>query len=369
MDVNTILPGVAAAKPVAVPRDAATVVVVRDSGAGLEVLLLQRAERGDHNSGAWVFPGGLLDPADREAAPWAEGLTDERASAVLGLESGGLAFYVAAIRECFEECGMLFAQDAQGELASLEGDEGTRLAALRHELKDGACDMADICRRFSLRLVPELLHYIGHWLTPVGRAKRFDTRFFLAIAPTRQTAMHDASETLDHVWIAPGEALSPSNARRLMTPTRAMLELLLPFASTQALADWVAAPRQVERVLPRLATGPNGLDPVRPDHPAYDEVGKLDPQGRGDVWNTLRPGIAVRIGEHVERVTDAHGRNAYRVGDDREGWHAVDAATVRLVESDRIVIAPDRESVPAAMLAHADWIALPEGFLRRLQPD
>jgi 8-oxo-dGTP pyrophosphatase MutT (NUDIX family) len=350
----------------AIPRDAATVVVVRDAVAGLEVLLLQRAERGDHNSGAWVFPGGLLDPADRAAEPSVANFTDGQASALLGLESGGLAFFVAAIRECFEESGILFAQDAQGAFASLDDEAGAQLAALRHELKDGACDLADICRRFSLRLAPGQLHYIAHWLTPAGRAKRFDTRFFLAIAPTRQTAMHDASETLDHVWIAPRDALSPSNARRIMTPTRAMLDLLLPFPSTEALAAWASAPRQVERVLPRLATGPTGVEPVRAEHPAYDEIGKLDPDGRGDVWSHLRPGVPVRIGEHAQRITGADGRNSYCVGSDSEGWQLVDPASVRLVEADRIVIAPDRVSVPATMHNSADWIALPEGFLRRL---
>jgi 8-oxo-dGTP pyrophosphatase MutT (NUDIX family) len=313
-----------------------------------------------------VFPGGLLDPADRAAGASTVGLTDGQASALLGLERGGLAFFHAAIRECFEESGILFAQDAQGDFASLEGEAGAQLAALRHELKDGACDLADVCLRFSLRLVPERLYYIGHWLTPMGRAKRFDTRFFLAIAPARQTAMHDASETLDHVWIAPREALSPGNARRLMTPTRAMLELLLPFASADALSAWASAPRQVERVLPRLAMGPAGVQPVLPDHPAYDEVGKLDPEGRGDAWSEARPGVAVRIGEHVERITGADGRNTYRVGGDAGGWQAVGPASVRLVEADRIVIAPDRASVPTGMHASADWIALPEGFLRRL---
>jgi 8-oxo-dGTP pyrophosphatase MutT (NUDIX family) len=330
----------------AVPRDAATVVVVREGVAGLEVLLLQRAERGDHNSGAWVFPGGLLDPADREA--------------------GEQAFRVAAIRECFEESGILFAAGAQGEFASLQGEAGAQLAALRSELKGGSCNMAEICRRFSLRLVPERLHYIGHWLTPAGRAKRFDTRFFLAIAPAQQTAMHDANETLDHVWMAPAEALSPGNARRLMTPTRAMLELLLPFTSTPALAAWAASPRKVERVLPRLSMTSAGVQPVLPGHPAYEEIGKLDPDGRGDAWSELRPGVAVRIGEHVVRETAPDGRHTYRVGSDESGWQSIAPASVRLVEEDRIVIAPDLLSVTADMRERADWLALPEGFLQSL---
>ncbi|HUR90651.1 MAG TPA: NUDIX domain-containing protein [Ramlibacter sp.] len=328
----------------AVPRDAATVVVVRAAPAGgsLEVLLLQRAERGDHNSGAWVFPGGLIDPGDREY--------------------GDDAFRVAAIREAFEESGILFATDAKGDFVSLEGEPGAQLAALRHELKDGKCTLADICQRFNLRLVPERLHFIGHWLTPAGRAKRFDTRFYLAIAPQQQTAMHDAGETLDHVWIAPAEALAPTNARRLMTPTRAMLEAVRPFGDVKALGEWAASPRTVEKVLPRLSMSASGMQPVLPGHPAYHEVGKLDPDGRSDVWSELRTGVPVAIGEHVQRITGADGRNRYTVGSEE-----IDpAVTTRLVAEDRIVIARDAASVPAQLRAGADWLAPLEGFLQPL---
>jgi 8-oxo-dGTP pyrophosphatase MutT (NUDIX family) len=354
----------------AVPRDAATVVVVRETSAaaGLEVLLLQRAERGDHNSGAWVFPGGLLDPGDRAGGTMPLGMDDAQASARLGVAQGGLAFYLAAIRECFEESGILFAVDGRGEFVSLAGEAGAQLAALRHEVKEGRCTLAELCSRFSLRLVPERLHYIGHWLTPAGRAKRFDTRFFLAIAPQQQTAMHDASETLDHVWIAAAEALSPSNARRLMTPTRAMLESVAPFADAAALAAWAASPRQVERVLPRLGMTAAGVQPVLPDHPAYEELGKLDPDGRCDAWSELRPGVPVRIGAHVERTTDASGRNAYRVGDDAQGWEELAPGSVRLVESDGILVAPDRAAAPQQLLAAADWLAPERGFLQPLVP-
>ncbi len=328
----------------AIPRDAATVVVVRaaPSAQGLEVLLLQRAERGDHNSGAWVFPGGLVDPGDREA--------------------GDDPFRLAAIREAFEESGILFAVDAKGDFVSLQGEEGAQLAALRHELKDGKCTLADICQRFALRLVPERLHFIGHWLTPAGRAKRFDTRFFLAIAPGQQTAMHDAGETLDHVWFSPAEALAPTNARRLMTPTRAMLEAVLPFVEVRALGEWAASPRTVEKVLPRLSMSANGVQPVMPGHPAYHEIGKLDPEGRSDVWSEMRTDVPVAVGEHVQRITGVDGRNRYQVGDEE-----VDpAVTTRLVEEDRIVIARDAASVPQDLCARADWLAPLEGFLQLL---
>jgi 8-oxo-dGTP pyrophosphatase MutT (NUDIX family) len=349
-------------------RDAATVVVVRDAACGgLEVLLLLRAERSDHNSGAWVFPGGLVDPGDREPTGLAPGMTDTQASARLKLERGGLAFYLAAIRECFEESGILFATGGEGGFAALEGERGAPIAALRHELEQGRCTLAEICQRFSLRMAPEHLHYIGHWVTPLGRAKRFDTRFFLAVAPPGQTALHDAGETLDHVWVAPQEALSASNARKLMTPTRATLEDIRPFADTQALVKWAGA-LEVERVQGRLALGTGGVQSIGADHPAFHEVGKLDPEGRVDVWCELRPGHSVRIGEHVVRITDANGRHTYRVGSDAEGWEEVEpSAAARLVTQDRIVIARDLSCLTPALIEAADWLAGAEGFLRPLR--
>ena len=352
------------------PRDAATVVVVRDAArpqGGIEVLLLRRADGSDHNSGAWVFPGGLVDPGDRACEVPLE-LSDSLASSRLGLPQGGLAYYLAAIRECFEEAGILFAVDAQGEFAALDSHGASETSAIRADLRQGKCTLADLCRQYSLRLVPERLHYVAHWLTPLGRAKRFDTRFFVAIAPALQAAMHDSTETMEHVWIAPSDALSPSNARHLMVPTRALLETVLQFRNTADLMHWAAISRDIERVQPRLALGALGLESIRPDHPAYAEIGMLDPEGRCDISCELRPGAPVRLSEHIVRITDAHGRNTYRVGNDAQGWEEVMPSTERLIAVDRIVIARDRASVPPALLAEADWLAGREGFLQPLTP-
>src|SRR5438552_16249584 len=98
------------------PRSAATLVVVRDAPAGVEVLLMLRAERGDHNSGAWVFPGGVVDRRDRDWHGCCHGGDDLWASALLGVDSGGLDYPIATLRECFEEAGLLFAADAAGAL-------------------------------------------------------------------------------------------------------------------------------------------------------------------------------------------------------------------------------------------------------------
>ena len=106
------------------PRAAATIVVVRNGAGGIEVLLSRRAERGDHNSGAWVFPGGIVDPGDRQAHGCCAGLDDAAASAQLGLPAHGLDYYIAAVRECFEESGLLFATDRSGELVGLADATG-----------------------------------------------------------------------------------------------------------------------------------------------------------------------------------------------------------------------------------------------------
>jgi 8-oxo-dGTP pyrophosphatase MutT (NUDIX family) len=345
-------------------------VIVRDAApphGGIEVLLLRRADGPDHNSGAWVFPGGLVDAGDRAQSELPLELSDMQASSRLGLpQGGGLAYYLAAIRECFEEAGILFAVGAQGDFAALDSHGACEMAAIRRDVRQGKCTLADICRRFSLRLVPERLHYIAHWLTPLGRAKRFDTRFFVAIAPPLQAAMHDSTETIEHVWIAPSDALSPSNARHLMVPTRALLETVLQFQSTTDLMHWAAISRDIERVQPRLALGAMGLESIRPDHPAYAEIGKLDPEGRCDISCELRPRTRVRLSEHIVRITDDHGRNAYQVGSDAQGWEEVVPSAVRLVAVDRIVIARDRASVPPGLLAEADWLAACEGFLQPL---
>src|SRR5258706_4742689 len=125
------------------PRPAATLVVVRDAPAGLEVLLLLRAERGDHNSGAWVFPGGVVDRRDRDWHGCCHRGDDRGTSALLEVDEGGLDYPVAALRECFEECGLLFAVDAGGMPPS--GDTLAALQAWRGPLHRGERTLGEFC--------------------------------------------------------------------------------------------------------------------------------------------------------------------------------------------------------------------------------
>ncbi|MGH9083778.1 MAG: NUDIX hydrolase, partial [Acidimicrobiales bacterium] len=195
-------------------RPASTVMVVRDGDhptAPLEVLMVRRNLHSDFVGGAYVFPGGALDPDDggSGAAARCTGRTDAEASAVLGLPGGGLAYWVAALRECFEEAGLLLARLGDGpELLSLadEQDAG-RFARHRLDVNAGRRSLLDVCGEEDLRLPLDQVHYFSHWITPEGPPRRYDTRFFVAAAPPDQTPAHDAGETIADVWVRPADAL------------------------------------------------------------------------------------------------------------------------------------------------------------------
>jgi 8-oxo-dGTP pyrophosphatase MutT (NUDIX family) len=322
----------------AAPRFAATVVVVRDAPQGLEVLMLRRTQSRDHTSGAWVFPGGLLDANDRRCHPLCVGIDDTAASGKLDVDSGGLDYYVAAIRECFEEAGILFAVDERGEPIDMLVDVGTRLAELREPLHDGRTSMAQICETQGLRLAAGELHYIAHWVTPPGRVKRFDTRFFLAVLPQGQSSAHDALETVDHAWLRPADALARASELNLLTPQRSLLATIGRHEHTDSLLAWARSPREIVTVAPRLAMSANGLATIQPHEPAWAEVGCIDPDGQGTAWCELRAGVAVRLSPQVVRVTSEDGWNSYLVGD-AHGCAVIDAGPQDEAHLDAVIAA------------------------------
>ena len=314
------------------PRPSATVVVVRAGTEGVEVLLSRRAERGDHNSGAWVFPGGLVDPGDARAHACCAGLDDAAASARLGLPQGGLDYYIAAVRESFEESGLLFATGVSGALVELDDEAAARVAPWRGVLHRGEKTLAEFCAEFGLVLAVDRLIYLSHWITPLGRPKRFDTRFFLAVAPPLQTALHDGTEMVEQQWLRPADALLESAALKLLTPTQKTLELLARFRSLGALVEWAGSVREVRVTTPRVGVGSQGMRPVVPEEPAWAELGRIDPAGHGTHSYELNPGAPVRLSPRVIRVSANNGSvmtgpgtNSYLVGGGTQNeWAVID---------------------------------------------
>lgn len=334
-------------EPAKPPRPAATVVVLRDGALGIEVLLLRRAERGDHNSGAWVFPGGLVDAADRAAQPFCRGLDAAQADARLGVESHALDYWAAAVRECFEEAGLLYVGERDGSPLVLDAARVARLDAWRGPLQRGERSLAALCHEEGLTLAVDQLVYFSHWLTPPAQPKRFDTRFFIACAPAGQIAAHDDGELVEQMWVAPAAALTRTEPLKLLTPTRKTLELLSRFDDVAAVMAWARELREVPLIQPQIGRGRDGVRPVTPDEPAFAELRRLDPACRGQFSYDIEPGAAVRLSPRVIRVT-AHngsvmtgpGTNAYLVGGGpRNEWAVIDPGPADPRHIDAIVAA------------------------------
>ena len=267
-------------------RDAATVVLVRnanDGAPGFEVFMLLRTVKSDFNAGAYVFPGGGVDRSDggAEAERVCSGLDARQASARLGIADGGLAFYLAAIRECFEEAGVLLAADASGQTLSLrEPATQQRFTAYRAALNAGQTTLAAICEQEGLCLPLDLVHYYSHWITPEGMPRRYDTRFFLCRAPAGQEPLHDGAETVDNCWVRPADALAQHAAGsfNLVPATRKQLEFLALYPTVDDVLAAVRAIEHVPAILPQLILGADGR-PERVRLPLPGGVEEIDLRG------------------------------------------------------------------------------------------
>lgn len=264
--------------PESVPiRDAATVMLVRDGVDGLEVFMLRRNLNSDFVGGAFVFPGGAVDPSDggAEVDGVASGRDDASASMLLDLPAGGLAFWVAAIRESFEEAGLLLAYDERGAIVDLdEPQAAARFAAARAEVDAGRLRMVDLCRRESLTLAVDGIHYFSRWVTPLGAPRRYDTRFFIAHAPESQTPLHDDREVIAHLWVRPEEALDRHEAGELelIFPTIRTLEALTRFDSADAAVGHAATIGAIERIEPRIVEADGGIRILLPGDELFDAL-------------------------------------------------------------------------------------------------
>ena len=222
------------------PIPAATVLLVRDYNKQIEVFMLKRASQTNFG-GAWVFPGGKIDANDRliNNAKMCSGLDDETASQKLDMQGEGIHYWIACIRECFEESGILLAYRKNGELVnSVSNEERIIIDQYRKKLLSGEQVFLNMLQELNMTLATDQLAYISHWITPEIEKKRYNTRFFIAKSP-KQYADHDGYEGIDSKWINPEQALLQMKQGKfpIIMPTIKSLELVAAYKSTNELLD------------------------------------------------------------------------------------------------------------------------------------
>ncbi len=253
--------------PEALPS--ATILLIRNGsdGADLEVFMVQRHHKIDFATGALVFPGGKVDPGDRDP-----GLRARCGDAAADLDDDTLAIQVAAIRETFEECGVLLARPR----GSRDLVDARRLAAIRERfgaaLAEHRLPIAELVEGEDLELALDGLVPFAHWVTPVFMPKRFDTHFFLVAAPPDQLALHDGHESVDSLWTTIGSARADAEAgrRTIIFPTLMQLGKL---GQSTTVADAIERARSADvvTVMPRLERDENGeRRMILPPEAGYD---------------------------------------------------------------------------------------------------
>jgi 8-oxo-dGTP pyrophosphatase MutT (NUDIX family) len=234
----------------AIPRDAATVMLLRRRGAGLEVYMLRRQRTMAFAPGAYVFPGGSVDPRDAdEQVAWAGPDAAEWGRVFDAPPSLAMALVCAAVRETFEESGVLLAGESEDSVVADTTSDAWE--ADRQALLDRSVSLAEMLARRGLVLRADLLRPWSRWITPVIEPRRFDTRFFAAALPAGQRTRDVGGEASQVAWLPPGDALAAGKRGeiRLFPPTAVTLSEL---ADCRDLDTVLTGPRQVAPIIPQV---------------------------------------------------------------------------------------------------------------------
>lgn len=278
--------------PAAVPIRTAATVLILDERPDLHVLMLKRNARSIFVGDMWVFPGGAVDDDDatQEADELVAGRTDAECSSQLGLESGGIAYWVAVLRETFEEAGLLFARhpDTGAMIDFHDAEVEERFEAHRDVVNNTESAFVDIMAGEGLELDGAGVHYVAQWVTPLGSPRRYDTRFFVTSMPSGQVPLHDNDEAVNHEWVRAADALAANEVDEMimMTPTLSMLQRLATFSSVDEAMAAAAGATQLDDERIRIRFNVNGHKRIA--YPIDGDYTEADPNTESGVlrWPT-----------------------------------------------------------------------------------
>ncbi|MEX0976842.1 MAG: NUDIX hydrolase [Woeseia sp.] len=269
---HDIRPG--SGKHCADPAPSSTVVLLRNNQGTPEILLVRRHARTAFGA-SYVFPGGLVETCDRHSF-CDPGWTADDACRCLGMTEGALDYYSAAIRELFEETGILLARDSQGRMPPAASRPTVdELHASRYRLIAQDLRWPEFLARNDLTLAVDAISYFAWWITPTARPRRFSTRFFLAMMPDGQVACHDGIELTDSRWMTAADALEAGKRGDLVLPPPTLVTLgeLARFPSADAVKAWADERTRtgVARILPIIVSRHGKETILMPDHRDYAE--------------------------------------------------------------------------------------------------
>ena len=333
--------------PPALPRPAAALLLVRDGPAGLELLMTRRAEQARFAPGAWVFPGGAVDADDHAAVADGAGVRLRP-----GTPPATAAAMRAAVREAFEELGVLLARDAQGRWVA--PDLVARL--------ERRAPLGTQCRTHGLALALDEVHWLAHWITDRDLPIRFDVPLFVAPMPPGQVAVADDREQFEPRWVTPAEALRRHDEGDfpIVDPTVRTLQHLQRYTSAAALLADCAAQRGPRWVsCPRAGWLGGRQVRVMEHEPAFGELELVAPDGQLVHALDWRHDAAVALLRHVRRLTAPNpgrmtgpGTNAYLIGEPDTGYVVVDPGPDDSAHLERLLAAAGSD-VRAIVCTHS----------------
>ncbi len=257
-----------------IPLEAAGVILARDrlpQGTGIDVLLICRPTRSRVAGGAYVFPGGRVEQDDwgPGIARLCPGLDREDAARTLGTvepPERAVGFWVAAVRELFEETGLLLAYDLVGALVRSSPDTADPIRRLLQAHRAAQAKFVDLLHGAGLRLATDRLHYFSHWITPEERLVRNDARFFVAASPPQQEVVLDPDEATAFQWVRPADALA-AQARGVLPMRFPTMKTLGSLTDYRDLSSLIASTegKTIEAIRPRVV----GEKILLPGEPGY----------------------------------------------------------------------------------------------------